>query len=56
MAIPSSTTKYYDALLTTTLENWLVTNAVDQIMTSNAFLNALQTCVPISRIHILTDD
>jgi hypothetical protein len=43
MAIPSSTTKYYDALLTTTLENWLVTNAVDQIMTSNAFFHALNS-------------
>lgn len=42
MAIPSSTTKYYDALLTMTLENWLVTNAQDQILTSNAFLHALQ--------------
>ena len=42
MAIPSSTTKYYDALLTTTLENWLVTNAVDQILTANAFFNALR--------------
>lgn len=38
MPIPSSETKYYDALLTTTLELWLTKNAVDQISTANSFL------------------
>jgi len=43
VAIPSSSTRSYDALLTTTLSNWLVKNAVDNIATANAFLNAMIT-------------
>lgn len=43
MAIPSSLTLNFDALLTTTLQKWLSKNAVDQILTSNAFFNALRS-------------
>lgn len=41
MVPPSVSTRYYNALLTTTLENWLKTNAQDQIATSNSFLLTL---------------
>ena len=52
MAIPSSSTRSYDALLTTTLSNWLVKNAVDNIATANAFLNALIT-KPGGYVHLV---